>query len=238
MRLGVSKSGFDFLQALVGGVEIEGSGVPGASEPFCEFFVAFVGGVGEGSEEFGVTINAAAIFGRAGIFAGQTDGGRELRIGREDFFDSDFMEPTVAKVVLIFEFAFGRGGDLGEGGALFVANIEVGIGCAVESAGGARSDDKVVQMGVGPAHGDLDDMMEAVESEAGGDQDAAPDGRFEAGEGDFQLAERGLGSSVLNKLDHVVGWLFGRWCRIGAEGSIESAGCPGRAGQGTYSNGG
>src|SRR5512135_1695156 len=130
---------------------------------------------------------AAAVFRRCPALSADTDRIASLRFLRESAFDADLMVPSVAEVILVEE-------------ALVAAELEVGeadlMGIQGEP-GPARSADAVVpavdaeamQMGVAPAEGDLDDVMELSEGTLAADQDPPPDHGADLADPDVELVD-------------------------------------------------
>lgn len=99
------------------------------------------------------------------------------------------MHPTGPEVVFVGEALTAALDDLSEG-KILIAEDPMGLGGMIMSVLGPR-DVEGVQMVDVPAHGLLDKIVQLVEREIAGDEEAAPDGRLDLPEGDFELQELG-----------------------------------------------
>ena len=117
-------------------------------------------GMGDSIEQVVVAGNAAAILGRTGAGAGQTSDGFG-RSARQDFFDEDFVLPTVTEVILVDQPVLGSMEQVAEPELLFLMVLGVraeklrerilgGIGLI-----GILPQAESVQVTVGPAKGQL-----------------------------------------------------------------------------------
>ena len=103
---------------------MKGGGIVGLAKPFQQFLIAAVFGVGDSFEQVVVAGDTTAILGRSGAGAGQTSDGFG-RSARQDFFDEDFVLPTVTEVILVDQPVLGGMEQVAEPELLFVMMLGV-----------------------------------------------------------------------------------------------------------------
>lgn len=143
-------------------------------DPGAHGLVLRVSGIGQGSEELGVAVGAAAVLGRAGALP--TNASRLITTAREHL---DLMLPAVTEVVFVDEVRRQRGDrhapfvDLGL--AVFERNgVDGGVGA------------ELVEVRVGPAECDLQDLVQLNEGDGGGYVDQPLHPRLHLAHGDPQ----------------------------------------------------
>jgi hypothetical protein len=147
----------------------------------------FVFRVGQGLQVVGISIRAAGVLRRPAAPAIHAARIPTLGLRRQDALDHDIEAPTVAKVVLIGE----ADADLPDGGLqpgpAFISYVALeDFGKAVE----ALADVKLVEVGIFPAHDDLEDLVELRECDVGPDVDAPPDRGIDVSKLDLELVDR------------------------------------------------
>ena len=101
-------------------------------------------------------MRAAAVLGRTGPRAVQADGRGGL-VPR-DSLDHHLVAPAVAEIVLVEDPGVAER-DVDQPDVLLVGHRPIDL--LVGHADGLAADDVLVEVGVGPAHRDLDDLVEA-----------------------------------------------------------------------------
>src|SRR4249920_164102 len=143
---------------------VVGVGIEVVADPFREFGVAFVLGILDGLEEFGIAPGAASIFWRAATADLDQARVEHAWLGIGEMLDLDRVLPTVAEVIEVRQRlcadVFENVAEPSLAGVDEVAGpIGVGIGRAPADVAGAD----LIEMAVGPAHGRLDSQMQPVE---------------------------------------------------------------------------
>ena len=189
-------STFEPPEAVVDCCKVKVSRIPGAADPFFHGFVLLVLGIAERLEEVALEArDAAGIFRRTRVRARQTDWMLELWIGWKDFFEEEVVNPTVAEIVFVKDFSFGRGQKVGDSEPAFIVHLasERFVVRLRNSVGGlfeTRANMILMKMAIGPAHHDLQDRMEPIEFKIRTDQYSTPNRRRGMLERDLELVDR------------------------------------------------
>ena len=204
-----------FRQFGVDFIEVELFGVEFPAYPFDELLVSLVLGVFKGFEHVIVAPDAAAVVGRAGEFALEAHRVIHTLSRRADLDHLDLVVPTVAEVVLIDELALDRRGQFAEPCFPFILGVFklhsrvapatlaahilsefVPLFAVYKSSnrslgrlGPRVADDKLMQVRVGPAHNDLDDLVQVAQLYVAWHGDTPPDGRLAPEERDFEFVD-------------------------------------------------
>jgi hypothetical protein len=132
-----------------------------------------------------LSLRSAQILGWTGPLTGEHDRVACFRIGRPDRFDLNLVFPAIAKVVEVAEFSPGPRHHLGQRRLPFILVVlfDEHIRITVRHLANAE----IVQMGVLPPHGELDDVVQIAQSEIARHGDAAPDRRRQTEERHLEL---------------------------------------------------
>jgi len=136
--------------------------------------------VGQAVDEFLVALRPAASSGGHAPPPATQAGYPAVGLGCDQILQDDLVFPAVAEVVLVAERVTFATGQVPQGGSALVAQREVPVGDAI--ADGVV--DEHVQVRVGPSHGGLDHMVEAVQADRRGHEQAPPDRRIDVQQGD------------------------------------------------------
>ena len=163
-------------------------------------------GILERFQQLEVAGKSPAVVGWAGTLALQAKGEFHFFLGGLDTDDLDLVYPVVAEIVGVGEFVALLGDQVAE--RVFPLVAEVCLRAGTDEIIGikhpvfhlfARAEG--VQVGIGPPHDDLDDIVQPVEFDFTRHDEAAPDRRLQVAEGNLQLhrlaGERGLLASRL-----------------------------------------
>lgn len=159
------KTGFDSVKIHKAGIKV----ATGPGDSLVEFFVAVVS---DDPEELGIAVGAANILGRTATGCVKEKRVDEARDCGFELLDLDRVRPSVAEVIEVLE----REGlvlvdCLGEvrGAGISAIGLSIGIGTAIAGA----AEGELVKVGIGPAHHDLQDGVQAAEAHGHGDLEAA-----------------------------------------------------------------
>src|SRR5262245_40516558 len=175
-------------------VRVEPVGVESTSEPLEYALVLLVGGVLDHRQKVLVAVHAAAVLGRAGPGAVDTEGILLAWLPRQDRLERQLVFPPIAEVILVRNGGAGTGEVAGNGNlparqrGLFALE-RVGVRYAdllyVARCGPSHTED--VQMVVEPAHRVLKGDVQIPEAVGLGHLDSPPDGRFHPDEDELEL---------------------------------------------------
>src|SRR3990170_2063472 len=174
------------LELPVYGIEIECLGIEVLPDPLGHLFVLFVFRVAQHREQAHVAPRPAAVLGRAGAFAGETGRVALAFLGRKNLLDLHLVLPAVAEVVFVDQLV-----------AFADELIETGRALVLEHVGKFSAGDAVllhtqpegVHVAVGPAHGNLKNLVQLAELDVGRDLDAPPRGRMDVSQRDLDLID-------------------------------------------------
>jgi hypothetical protein len=155
--------------------EIERLGIKRSPDPFEQFVVPWVAGVTDRREELLVAGHPAAVLGRASTLAPQADRTAAALTCGEDPLDEDLVLPVVTEVVPVEEAATLCRGDIAEPHAPLRQDdhrAPLRVGHPIPASG----DDELMEVAIGPAHGLLEDEVQAVKRQGAWYLKAAPDG--------------------------------------------------------------
>ena len=129
----------------------------------------------EGEESF----DDADVLRRAATLTGEAQSLWFAGIARDDLLDDDVVSPVVPEIVDVEKPITGPADHIAELGIAVRQEpvprlVELRHGCPVSFV----RDAELVQVGIGPAHGALEDVVELFEVDVAGDQDPTPDRRI------------------------------------------------------------
>jgi hypothetical protein len=155
------------------------------AEPLESLLVFGMLGIGESYHQSGVTMGVAAVLGRARAASFDTDVVRQQVSQVRGALDDDVMRPAIAEVVLVGEARSGLH-DLVEAVLAFAGPPQ---GRQIGSTDAFPAHSKLMQVGIGLAHRDLQDAMELTEIERARDQQPTPNRGAHVTQGDLDLVD-------------------------------------------------
>src|SRR6266511_3002264 len=175
-------------------IDVEDMGIEVVREPFFEFAMALVVGIGDGLEEFGIAPGTADVLGRAATLGFDQAWVKDAGLGIDQAFDLDGVFPAIPEVIEILQRLRSD---------VFEHVAKPGFACIEEVAGpiligirGAPSDTvcaDLIEMAVGPSHGGLDGQVQPVEPDVERHLDVAQDRGLDIVEGDLETGD-GVGT--------------------------------------------
>ena len=146
-----------------------------------------VTGIVKGFLQVGVAPGASAVFGWAGTLAGKAGGDLRFGVGIETFLEHEVVLPAVAEVIRVLDVVARLLEELAQPGISLVSEPEFGVGDSVVAGGCGEH----VQVGIGPAHRGLDDVVQPVKAHVRRDEQPAPDrGLGYAAQAELELHRR------------------------------------------------
>ena len=127
----------------------------------------------DGGQELQVAPNATNIIGWRGTFSGNAQGIKPVRVWLGNGLDLDTMAPAVSEVVFVNELANGLAENAPERVFLLVQYIQI-LHLLVSETEGFLANLKAVHMRVGPAHHELQQVVQLRQLDRAWDEDPPP----------------------------------------------------------------
>src|SRR5271155_1713817 len=167
-------------------------GIEIVREPFFEFALPLVAGIGDGLKELAIAPGTTDVLGRAVALGLDQPRIKDARFGVEQALDLDRVFPAVPEIIEILQrFRSNVFGHVAEPSFACIEEVAgpvlIGIGCTPADI--ARAD--LIEVAVGPAHGRLDGQVQPVESDVERHLDAAQNRGLDVIEGDLEAGDGG-----------------------------------------------
>ena len=173
-------------------IDVDDMGIEVVCEPFFEFAMALMAGIGEGFEELAIAPRTTDVLGRAAALGFDQARIKDARFGIDQAFDLDRVLPAIAEVVEILQ---RLGSDVlehvAEPGLARIEEVAGPILIWIGRAPSHTARTNLVKVAVGPADRRLQDQMQTIEPDVERHLDAAQDHGLDVVEGDLEASDSG-----------------------------------------------